>query len=229
MIKLLIEHGANADAYVDSCGNCLSIAQQGGEREAEAVKLLKQNGALPGEWELDTQEKVSAALDDESFVPNRDMWSSVVGKILELDDVELLNKYVGRFGSDGIRNINPAKGWRVPKSDEMLAELLKHGADVNARDWYGRSWLHYAAFDETPARADWLLTRGADVDVIDHQSGTTPLGLAAWNGGLKIVDFLLIHDANPLLPEDNEWARPLAFAKAQGHDEVVKRLQETQL
>ena len=228
MMKLLIAHGANADAYVDSSGNCLSIAQHGdnNKAEVEAVELLKQNGAMPGEWELKTKEQISAALDDESFIPNRDMWSNVLGKILEHDDVDLLKKYVARFGTDAIRNINPAKGWRVPKSDKMLAELISHGADVNARDWYGRTWLHYAAFDETPARADWLLTRGADIDVVDHESGTTPLGLAAWNGGLKIVDLLLNHSANPLLPKNNEWTRPLAFAKAQGHDDVVKRLEQ---
>ena len=109
MMKLLIAHNANADAYVDSCGNCLSIAQQGGSREAEAVALLTEHGALPGEWELDTKEKISAALDDVNFIPNRDMWSSVLGRILSEDAVDLLDKYVNRFGDDDIRGLNRQK------------------------------------------------------------------------------------------------------------------------
>ena len=224
MMTLLIQHGAHADAYVDSCGNCLSIAQQGGPREKEAMELLKRHGALPGEWELDSYEKVSAALDDESFIPNRDMWSSVLGKILELDDVNLLQKYVSRFGDKSIRRLNPAKGWRMPKSQEMLAELLKHGADVNARDWFGRSYLHYAASDESTDRLEWLLSSGADVNAIDHQSGTTALGLAAWNGSLANVEFFLNAGANAMISAGS-WARPLALAIAQGHDVVVSRLQ----
>jgi len=226
MMKLLIEHGADADAYVDSCGNCLSIAQQGGEREAEAVELLKQHGALPGEWELDSHEKVSAALDDESFIPNRDMWSSVLGKIFELDEVELLRKYVVRFGSDSVRNINPSKGWRMPKSKAILTELTSHGMNINARDWYGRTFLHYAAFDETTDRAGWLLAAGIDINAIDHESGTTALGLAAWNGGLAMVDFLLENGADPSLPHGSEWATPLVFAETQQHEDVVKRLRD---
>jgi|GEM_PF-816838 len=224
MMKLLIEHGADADAYVDSSGNCLSIAQQGGPREAEAVELLKKHSAKPGEWELDSSEKVSAALEDQSFVPNRDMWSSILGKILELDDPELLEKYVARFGADDIRRLNPAKGWRVPRSQKMLNALVKNGTSINARDWFGRTFLHYAAFDETSDRTSWLLANGAEIDAVDHQSGTTPLGLAAWNGGLPLVDFLLSSGANANLP-DAEWARPLSFAKAEGHVEVIARLE----
>ena len=155
------------------------------------------------------------------------MWSSILNRILEFDDVRLLQKYIARFSDGSIRSMNPGKGWRIPRSNEMLAELLKHGTDVNARDWYGRTWLHYAALKETPDLAGWLLKHGAEIDAIDHQSGTTPLGLAAWNGGADIVDFLLVHGANLQLPKDDQWARPLTFAKAQGHSEIVKRLEQS--
>ncbi len=226
MMKLLIEHGAHADAYVDSSGNCLSIAQQGGEQEAATVELLKQHGALPGEWELDTREKVSAAIEDKSFIPNRDMWSSILNKILGLDDVDLLDNYVARFGTDDVTRLNPARGWRLPKSQEMLARLIKHGANINARDWYGRTFLHYAACGESLTTPEFLIEAGIDIDAIDHQSGTTALGLAAWHGGLAMVDCLLNAGANSLLPLEREWALPQSFAKAQGHDEIVARLKK---
>ncbi len=219
MMKLLIEHGADADAYVDSSGNCLSNVA-----DEEAIAILKAAGAMPGEWTLDTTEKVSAAIDDETFVPNRDRWSSILGKILESDDVGLLQKYVARFGTNDIRSLNPSKGWWLPKSAAMLADLLRHGANINAHDWYGRSFLHYAALDETPDRAEWLIAAGIEIDAIDHQSGTTPLGLAAWNGNLAIVDFLLNQGADASLPHESKWAQPLTFAKEQGHNEIVSRI-----
>jgi ankyrin repeat protein len=226
MMRLLIEHGAHADAYVDSSGNCLSIAQQGGEREKEAMDLLKKHGAMPGEWEVDTEDKVAAALDDERFLPNRDMWSSVLNQILALDKVLLLDKYVSRFGTGDIQNLNPSNGWRVPKSKEMLLKLLEYGTDINARDWNGRTFLHHSAHHETPAVAEFLVEAGIDIDVVDHQSGTTALGLAAWNGRLPVVEFLLSAGADPSLPADPKWAwaLPLSFAKKQGHEDVVKRL-----
>ena len=225
LMELLIEHGANADAYVDSSGNCLSIAQQGGEREQEALDLLRKHGAIPGEWEFKTEEKVAAALEDEQFIPNRDMWSSVLNQIIALDKVALLDKYVARFGTEDVEKLNPANGWRIPKSKEMMEKLLEYGTDINARDWNGRTFLHHSAHHENSTVPEFLVEAGIDIDAIDHQSGTTALGLAAWNGSLPVVDFLLNAGADPTLPTDATWALPLSFAKEQGHEDVVKRLQ----
>ena len=225
MMKLLIDHGANADAYVDSCGNCLSIAQQGGDREAEAIALLTEHGALPGEWELDTQEKVAAAIDDETFIPNRDMWSSIVGTILSQDSVELADKYVARFGTDEFRRLNPSNGWRMPKSGQMLQRLLQYGMNINARDWFGRTYLHHSAHFETTDVAEFLIAAEIDINAIDHQSGTTALGLAAWHGNFPMVKCLLDAGADAALPANRTWAQPLSFAKKQGHKDVVDFLE----
>ena len=107
----------------------------------------------------------------------------------------------------------------------MLAKLLEYGADINARDWNGRTFLHHAAYQETSTVAEFLVEAGIDIDAIDHQSGTTALGLAAWSGQLPVVDFLLEAGANPQLPADATWALPMSFAKEQGHEDVVKRLE----
>jgi ankyrin repeat protein len=223
MIKLLIARGADADAYVDSCGNCLSNVSN-----PEVIALLKAHGALPGEWELDTPEKITAALrDDESFQPERDLWSGVLGQIMKHDQVELLEQFVERFGDETIRSMNPTNGWRIPKSEKMLVALLKHGLDINSRDWYGRSFLHHVA-GEAPDRAIWLLAHGVEINSIDKQSGATALGIAAWAGNLAMVDVLLQHGADPSLPHDSKWAQPISFAMKQGHDEVVKRLVESE-
>nr|WP_186775745.1 ankyrin repeat domain-containing protein [Rubripirellula tenax] len=224
MMSLLLAHAADANANVDSCGNCLSIAQQGGPREAEAIALLTKHGALAGEWEIDTKEKLSKALDSTSFIPNRDIWSSVLGKIIEEDSVDLLEEYVARFGYDDIVRLNPANGRRLPRSKEMLTKLVELGTNINARDWYGRTFLHHASYGESLAIPEFLIEAGIDIDAIDHQSATTALGLAAWKGNVAMVDLLLDANADPLLPLDRHWARPFAYAKAQGHDKVVERL-----
>jgi len=110
-----------------------------------ALDLLRKHGAIPGEWEFKTEEKVAAALEDEQFIPNRDMWSSVLNQIIALDKVALLDKYVARFGTEDVEKLNPANGWRIPKSKEMMEKLLEYGTDINARDWNGRTFLHARA------------------------------------------------------------------------------------
>ena len=106
----------------------------------------------------------------------------------------------------------------------MIEKLLGHGVDINARDWFGRTFLHHASYGESTSLAEFLNEAGINIDAIDHQSGTTALGLAAYSGGLAMVDLLLSAGADPHLPKA-DWARPLSFAKAQGHDDVVKRLE----
>jgi ankyrin repeat protein len=81
---------------------------------------------------------------------------------------------------------------------------------------------------EAPDRAIWLLAHGVEINYIDKQSGATALGIAAWAGNLAMVDVLLQHGADPSLPHDSKWAQPISFAMKQGHDEVVKRLVESE-
>ena len=146
----------------------------------------------------------------------------VIGK----DDVELLQRYVARFGKEEIRSLTPSNGWRIPKSKTMLSQLLDFGADINARDWFGRTYLHHCcANNHDPDFAQIFVGAGINVDAIDHQSGTTALGLAAWCGSLGLVDLLLNAGAKSDLPSNAIWALPITFAKSGGYEEIVKRLQ----
>lgn len=227
MMQRLLDHGANADAYVDSSGNCLSIADQGGDRSAEAMSLLIRHGAQPGHWTLDSPEKISARIaDDRELDPDHDLWSGILNSIMTFDQLDLLRQFVGRFGTEPIQAMNPTNGWRVPQSEEMLDALISHGMSVDARDWYGRTFLHYASMYSNSDHVRWLLKRNAAVDVIDHQSGTTPLGLAAWAGQKETVSLLLDAGADSRLPRSRSWATPMGFASEQGHADVVVILRE---
>jgi ankyrin repeat protein len=82
----------------------------------------------------------------------------------------------------------------VLKSDlKQVQELLKKGADVNAKDEHGRPVLVLAAESDRRGRTKMvklLLEKGADVNAKD-QSGRTPLMKATETGSLEMVKLLL--------------------------------------
>lgn len=68
-----------------------------------------------------------------------------------------------------------------------------------------------------------LVDHGADVDPIDEEYRSTPLGLVARSGRLEKVELLLERDADPTAA-GAEWATPLAWAEKRGHSEVTEVL-----
>ena len=65
------------------------------------------------------------------------------------------------------------------------------------------------------------LEAGADMNAIETDSSSTPLGRAARNGKKEMVDWLLGQGADPQLPLEEPWARPAAWAERRGHDEII--------
>jgi len=69
-----------------------------------------------------------------------------------------------------------------------------------------------------------LLEAGADIDAIETEWSSTPLGWAAREGNKGMVEWLLSKGAKPNLPEDEPWALPSEWAKRRGHPEIVALL-----
>ena len=79
---------------------------------------------------------------------------------------------------------------------EKIQALLELGADVNVRDYKGKTALHRAATAGFLASMEVLLANGADIEAADTQ-GETPLCDAVRAGRVDAVALLLERGADP--------------------------------
>jgi ankyrin repeat protein len=77
----------------------------------------------------------------------------------------------------------------------QVLELVRSGANINARDTYGVTPLHTAVCHGHAEVVQALVEHGAMVNAIEH-NGCTPLHAAAARGFYEIARFLLLHGAN---------------------------------
>ena len=81
-----------------------------------------------------------------------------------------------------------------------------------------RTLLHDMAFDGDVRKASLLLDHGADINAIDDEYQSTPLGYAAHFGRRELVTLLLERGADPK-KSGAPWATPMAWARKRGHAE----------
>tara|TARA_R110000744_G_scaffold208098_1_gene326805 strand:+ start:376 stop:657 length:282 start_codon:yes stop_codon:yes gene_type:complete len=75
---------------------------------------------------------------------------------------------------------------------DQIEELIKNGVDVNDiddRDEYKRTALHFASSYGELETVQYLVGNGADVNSRDYK-GRTPLYTASYFGNLEIVEYL---------------------------------------
>jgi len=105
---------------------------------------------------------------------------------------------------------------------QQLEFYIAAGADVNAKDYYNYTPLHWAAYNRSPECVRLLLAAGAPVDVRDNNN-TTPLHLAANKGSPACVQPLLAAGADVDL-KDNQGRTALYYAKQSDSPECVQIL-----
>lgn len=104
---------------------------------------------------------------------------------------------------------------------EAARTLLKAGVDANAQDYWGDTPLLQAVRRDSLEMALLLLDQGVAVNTKGH--GYTPLGLAAKNGNIQLVRFLLRAGADPDRKND-DGNTPLHSAVVMGDAHMVAAL-----
>ncbi|MHC9538438.1 MAG: ankyrin repeat domain-containing protein [Vulcanimicrobiota bacterium] len=78
---------------------------------------------------------------------------------------------------------------------EISALLLQRGAQIHAKDTFGQTPLHIAAYVGNATLVELLLKKDAHTGSVD-KNGRNPLHLAAWGNHLKVVEMLLAAGAS---------------------------------
>ena len=110
---------------------------------------------------------------------------------------------------------------------ELVATLLAHKANVNARDSIGETALVWAIDKKHREIVEILLNKGADPNTTfsysQRTTGFTPLILAATLGHKEIVEMLIVHKAD-VTTQDNRGRTALSLAAGHGNKEIVEML-----
>ncbi|XP_073254183.1 uncharacterized protein [Porites lutea] len=110
--------------------------------------------------------------------------------------------------------------------ETMILYLLSKKANVNAKDSYGSTPLHYAVAKGNPDAVQELLTDPCiDIEAKD-KTQMTPLHVASSQGSFPVAKCLIDAGAN-LRSLDEEQMTPMHFACMEGSLEVAKLLFET--
>ena len=74
---------------------------------------------------------------------------------------------------------------------DILVDLLRYGATIDARDWDGTTPLFMASQEGREVCVAALLDAGADTELARRGDGERPLGVAARKGHQEVVELLV--------------------------------------
>jgi ankyrin repeat protein len=168
----------------------------------EAERLLKERPELASEETASWGEGVLA-------VPANRGWREML---------ELLMRYGAR-----VPDVSKWAREYYFKHYDIAAFLIASGMNPNHMNWQHVTLLHDMAQRGNIPKARLLLDHGAEINPVDEEYRSTPLGLAARWGHRNMVAFLLERGADAA-KAGARWATPLAWARKKGFNEIANDL-----
>ena len=169
--QLLLEHGANPNAGVDSSECCLTIGEvYHGDQAKPLQQLLRRHGAYTPPYHMSVQEMKHAIRGGHEVTRHAEFLGNLMGK----RNVGLLDLYLD---SDPTA-VERWQGVTYPRSAAMVRRLLARGLDPNRPDWLGKTFLHACAENGDRSVAAVFLDAGADINARGLEFHETPLAAA---------------------------------------------------
>ncbi|MFN2437967.1 MAG: ankyrin repeat domain-containing protein [Chitinophagaceae bacterium] len=109
---------------------------------------------------------------------------------------------------------------------ESAAFLLQKGTNPNVMSWHHVTILHDMAQKGDLAKAELLIKHGAEINAIDEEYQSTPLGMAVRWGHIEMVEYLLKQGADPN-KSGASWSTPLEWARKKQYDRIENILRKT--
>lgn len=203
IVKLLLEHGADANAMVESSGDVLHMARHV-KASPETIDLITVH-ATNRDKDIIAYEADAAVLEG---VLREDHGAPVEHYLARLisEDLRPQLELILRYQPDILRRqtMLSAAWWDSATfaSVEQARWLLERGLDPRLRNWLGITMLHRCAAKGRIDLAEVLLESGADIDAVETEWSSTPLGWATRHGQQEMADWLLARGADPRLPKD---------------------------
>ena len=244
LVKYLLENGAHDPNYkfYPFQERLQTVANDRGYFEIEQLLNEYANDTGKQKYKGDTGEilynRIPLELEFETAVSNNDL-KRVKEILIEYPDFALDESFCW---SEGIL-LFPAKH----NNREMIDLLLGCGAKVpgllkwaqyyyferldgavymmekrmnpNTKSWQRVTLLHDMAQKGSIDKAKLLLEYGADLNSLDEEYKSTPLGLAARWGNVEMVEFLLLHGAE-INKSGASWSTPLSWARKKQHHKI---------
>jgi hypothetical protein len=104
-----------------------------------------------------------------------------------------------------------------------VSTLVVSAPDINEADSYGVTALQLAVRKNNLKIVEFLVTNGADLDIMDPRLKYTALHKAAYKGNFAIMELLVGSGGNVDLRND-QGASPLHLAARKGHDKIAELL-----
>lgn len=109
---------------------------------------------------------------------------------------------------------------------DMMALLLKYGADVNQTDKSGWTALNNVCLSGKADHAEFLIRNGADMEIA-NASGDTPLINAVKNDHWSCADLLVIAGAD-VSRKDSNGHSAVDLAEKMGNKDIVKVIRDAE-